>query len=45
MYICVNCGKRIDLNLNTAKKIQCSYCGHRVLRKARPVVAKTVKAV
>lgn len=44
MYICVNCGKKNEMDLNTTKKIQCSFCGHRVLRKARAPIPKMVKA-
>lgn len=41
-YKCVGCGKRIEMDLKTAKKIICPYCGYRILEKVR---AKTVKVV
>ncbi|MBI4021579.1 MAG: DNA-directed RNA polymerase subunit P [Candidatus Aenigmarchaeota archaeon] len=44
-YQCLNCGKQVDLDLKAAKKIQCSYCGYRILEKLRPPVAKRLSAV
>jgi DNA-directed RNA polymerase subunit P len=44
MYKCFNCGKDVDINLKTAKKVICPHCGYRILIKARPKVARKVKA-
>lgn len=44
MYKCVNCGKEVHVELKTAKKIICPYCGYRILRKTRPNVVKKVMA-
>jgi DNA-directed RNA polymerase subunit RPC12/RpoP len=45
MYKCVNCGKEVIIELKTAKKIICPYCGYRILRKSRPTVIKKVFSV
>jgi|PlaIllAssembly_1097288.scaffolds.fasta_scaffold1682007_2 DNA-directed RNA polymerase subunit P len=45
MYKCLNCGKNVDANFKTAKKVICPHCGYRILVKARPKVARKVKAV
>jgi DNA-directed RNA polymerase subunit P len=45
MYKCLNCGKTVDINLKSAKKIICPNCGYRILVKARPKIARAVKAV
>ncbi|MBI4020514.1 MAG: DNA-directed RNA polymerase subunit P [Candidatus Aenigmarchaeota archaeon] len=34
-YRCLNCGKDVKLDLRTAKKIICPFCGYRILRKTR----------
>jgi DNA-directed RNA polymerase subunit RPC12/RpoP len=44
MYKCLNCGKDVDIDLDKSKKIQCPYCGYRILEKKRPPVIKRVKA-
>lgn len=44
MYNCVSCGKEVHVELKTAKKIICPYCGYRILRKSRPTTAKKVMA-
>ena len=44
MYKCLNCGKRVEIDLNTAKKIICPQCGYRILQKTRPKVVKKVMA-
>jgi DNA-directed RNA polymerase subunit RPC12/RpoP len=41
-YKCIDCGKEVELDLRTAKKIICPFCGHRILKKARPPVARAV---
>ena len=35
-YICVDCGKEVNMELKTAKKIICPSCGYRILKKDRP---------
>lgn len=44
MYVCLSCGKEVDIDLRTAKKIICPFCGYRILKKSRPVVLKKVEA-
>jgi DNA-directed RNA polymerase subunit RPC12/RpoP len=44
MYKCLGCGKEVELDLRTAKKIICPFCGHRILKKMRPIVGKKVQA-
>ena len=44
-YKCINCGKKVNIDLSTAKKIICPYCGYRVLEKLRPKVATEVAAI
>ena len=45
MYRCFNCGKDVEIDLRTAKKIICPFCGYRILKKKRPVMAKRINAV
>ena len=45
MYKCLNCGKEVKIELKTAKKIICPYCGFRIIEKTRPVTAKRIEAV
>jgi DNA-directed RNA polymerase subunit RPC12/RpoP len=45
MYTCVNCGKAVETDLKTAKKVICPFCGYRVIKKSRPPVIKKVRAV
>ncbi|MBI4181523.1 MAG: DNA-directed RNA polymerase subunit P [Candidatus Aenigmarchaeota archaeon] len=45
LYKCINCGKEVDLDLKAAKKVQCAYCGYRILEKIRPPVVKRVQAM
>ncbi|MBU0530405.1 MAG: DNA-directed RNA polymerase subunit P [Candidatus Aenigmatarchaeota archaeon] len=44
MFKCLHCGKEVDLGLNSSKKIQCSFCGYRILIKIRPSVTKKIEA-
>lgn len=44
MYKCIDCGKEVELELKGARKIQCPYCGYRILEKMRPTVPKRVEA-
>ncbi len=34
-YKCVACGKIISMDLKTAKKVICPYCGYRIIEKVR----------
>jgi len=40
----MNCDKEVELDLKTARKIQCPFCGYRILLKPRPKVIKRVLA-
>lgn len=44
-YKCISCGKEVEINLKTAKKIQCTFCGKRILIKPRSKIVRTVSAV
>lgn len=44
MYKCLNCGREVDIDLKTVKKIICPYCGYRILTKTRPNIPKKVMA-
>jgi DNA-directed RNA polymerase subunit P len=44
MYKCLECGREVEVELRTAKKIICPFCGYRIIRKDRPVVVKRVRA-
>jgi DNA-directed RNA polymerase subunit RPC12/RpoP len=44
MYKCLNCGKEVKIELKSAKKIICPFCGFRIIEKSRPPVAKRVEA-
>ncbi|MBL7160344.1 MAG: DNA-directed RNA polymerase subunit P [Candidatus Aenigmarchaeota archaeon] len=44
MYKCIDCGREVELDLKGTMKIQCSYCGYRILKKLRPNVTKRVIA-
>ncbi|MBI2674973.1 MAG: DNA-directed RNA polymerase subunit P [Candidatus Aenigmarchaeota archaeon] len=43
-YKCLNCGKNVQLDLKSAKRVICQFCGHRMLIKIRPKIAKRVVA-
>ncbi|MBM3303810.1 MAG: DNA-directed RNA polymerase subunit P [Candidatus Aenigmarchaeota archaeon] len=45
MYKCLNCGKEVKIELKTAKKIICPYCGFRIIEKSCPTTGKRVEAV
>jgi DNA-directed RNA polymerase subunit RPC12/RpoP len=45
LYKCENCGKEIEVDMITAKKIICQYCGYRILKKTRPEIVKKVNAI
>ena len=40
-YECVYCKKRFEVR----DKIQCPYCGYRIIKKPRPEAPKVVKAI
>ena len=42
MYKCIDCGREVQLDLKTARKIQCPFCGYRILTKERPTIPKRV---
>lgn len=44
MYRCMGCGKSVEIELRTAKKVICPFCGYRILTKTRPTVIKKVRA-
>jgi DNA-directed RNA polymerase subunit RPC12/RpoP len=44
MYKCLECGREVEVELRTAKKIICPFCGYRIIRKDRPKVVKRVRA-
>ena len=44
MYVCISCGKEVDIDLKTAKWVRCPYCGYRIFRKKRARVTKKVPA-
>ena len=44
MLKCIDCGRTVEIDLKTARKIQCPYCGYRILRKERPPIPKRVLA-
>lgn len=44
MYVCIDCGKTVEIELKSARKVQCPYCGYRILRKVRPPVPKRIPA-
>ncbi|MCS7129921.1 MAG: DNA-directed RNA polymerase subunit P [Archaeoglobaceae archaeon] len=44
-YICTICGAEVDIDPDK-KRIQCTICGNRILRKPRPPARKKrVKAI
>ncbi len=43
-YKCVSCGKKIEMDLKTVKKIICPYCGYRIIEKLRGKTVKTVSS-
>ena len=45
MYKCVCCGRSIQIDVCTAKKIICPSCGYRILEKERPKVVKKIMSV
>ena len=45
MYKCLNCGKEVKIELKSAKKIICPFCGFRIIEKVRPVTSKRVEVI
>ena len=43
LYKCVDCGKEVNMELKSAKKIICPSCGYRILKKVRPTKSVKVK--
>jgi DNA-directed RNA polymerase subunit RPC12/RpoP len=41
----MNCGKNVDVELKTAKKVICPFCGYRILKKERPNIQKKVRSI
>ena len=44
MYKCLSCGKTVEIDLNTCKKVICPFCGYRILKKTRPTIIKKIRA-
>lgn len=44
MYRCVSCGKDVELDLSSGKKVICPFCGYRIIKKTRPLTVKKVRA-
>lgn len=44
LYKCLNCGKEVEIDLKTAKKIICNFCGYRILTKPRSSIPRRVLA-
>lgn len=45
MYRCILCGKDVEIDIINVKRVQCPFCGNRVLEKKRPNIIKRVNAV
>ncbi len=45
MYKCMSCGKDVNMDLKTTRKIQCPYCGYRILEVTRPPIVKRVASL
>jgi DNA-directed RNA polymerase subunit RPC12/RpoP len=43
-YVCLECGKVVEIDLETAKKIQCPFCGYRILTKQRRAFVRRVSS-
>lgn len=41
LYECLSCKKRFEIK----DKVQCPYCGYRIVKKPRPEVGKIVNAI
>ncbi len=44
MYKCLGCGRKIEIDLRTTKKVICPFCGYRIIKKTRSAVIKKVQA-
>jgi DNA-directed RNA polymerase subunit RPC12/RpoP len=44
VYRCLGCGREVEIDLGTSKKVICPFCGYRILRKTRATVIKKVQA-
>ncbi|RLE85937.1 MAG: DNA-directed RNA polymerase subunit P [Thermoprotei archaeon] len=46
IYRCLKCGRIFSREeMETLPGVRCPYCGHKVIIKIRPPIAKRVKAV
>lgn len=44
-FVCLNCGATMTYEqIISSPEVKCLNCGYRVLKKARPLIVKTVKA-
>lgn len=41
-YKCINCEKEMDINLSKIKRVICTFCGHRILKKERADIPRRV---
>ncbi len=40
MYKCISCRRELKIKFKSVKKIQCPYCGYRIIEKTRPGIVK-----
>ncbi len=45
IYTCMGCGKEVEMDLKTARKVQCPFCGYRIILKTRPPITRRVSAI
>ncbi|HDD46135.1 MAG TPA: DNA-directed RNA polymerase subunit P [Candidatus Aenigmarchaeota archaeon] len=43
-YVCMNCKKTVEIDLERVKKLICPYCGFRIFEKKRPSIPKRIIA-
>ena len=43
MYKCINCRKDVKIGTKSIIKMQCPYCGYRIIEKQRPKIIKKLK--
>ena len=41
-YKCTACGKRIEMDLKSVKKIICPFCGYRIIEKTRSAITEKI---
>lgn len=44
MYRCISCRREVKVEPKTTPKIQCPYCGYRIIEKMRPKIVKKLRA-